>query len=303
MLNEDCTTDQTILVPDSITLDGQNHTIAAVDPSGNHFKGAIIKNAGSTANVKNLRLTTSGLANVCDGGDDRLRGILFEGASGTIDHNTVYNINQGASGCQEGNAIEVRKAPFDGTHPSTVNVDVTHNNVQHYQKTGIVANGDVNVNINQNKVGSAELPYSLAANSIQISFGAKGKVTQNQIEGNQWCGPSAFVATAILLFETNGLDVSKNIIGGNSDVAIYAQINNSTIDNNKTTDDTGIADCNVNNWDYGIGDYDMYTTAPADNNKVTNNKVSNFDFLYDEVSGGKNKTPGISGPQKSNPWF
>lgn len=45
----------------------------------------------------------------------RLRGILFDGAAGSITHNTVTNINQGASGCQEGNGIEVRNGPFDNT--------------------------------------------------------------------------------------------------------------------------------------------------------------------------------------------
>ena len=110
-LNGDCTTDETILIPDGYTLDGNGHTITAVDPSGGHFLGAVVKNAGSTAHVKNLTVTALGLANVCDPPgppDNRLRGILFDGASGSITNNTtVVNINQGASGCQEGNAIEV----------------------------------------------------------------------------------------------------------------------------------------------------------------------------------------------------
>lgn len=298
-LNANCTTDGTITVPDGTTLDGKGHTITAVDPTGDHFKGAVVKNGGSIAYVKNLTVTTSGLSNVCDGGDDRLRGIMFEGASGSITHNTVIGINQGASGCQEGNAIEVRNSPFDGTHPSTKTVEVAHTVVEHYQKTGIVANGDVDVNIHHNKVGSADLPTSLAANSIQLGFGGMGEVVQNQVDGNQWCGPSDFVATAVLLFETGSSDVSKNIIGGNSDVGIYGLTNNTTVDNNKVSDSGG--DCNVNGYDIGIGDYDAFTSTPGDNNSVTNNKVSGFGILYDEVTGGKNKTK--VGPQKGNPWF
>jgi len=299
-LNADCQTDVTILVPDGLTLDGNHHKITAIDPTGDHFKGAIVKNAGSSMNIKNLTLDTQGLANVCDAGDNRLRGILMEGAQGTINNNTILNINQGASGCQEGNAIEVRNAPFDLTGTADLAVEIDHNNIEHYQKTGIVANGDVNANIHHNKVGSADLPNNIAANSIQLGFGAIGKVDQNQIDGNQWCGPSDFAATAVLLFETGSSDVSKNIIGGNSDIGIYGLTNNTTIDNNKVTD-SGV-DCNANGYDIGIGDYDAYTGTPGDNNKVTNNKVSGFTVLYEEVLGGKNKTPG-KGPQKGNPWF
>lgn len=144
-LDGDCTSDATIFIPDSMTLDGDGHTITAVDPPGGHFLGAVVRNAGSTAHVTNLTVTTSGLANVCDAAGNRLRGILFESASGTITNNTVHNVNQGASGCQEGNGIEVRNPPFDGTHPSTKTVTITGNVVTKYQKTGIVANGDVEV--------------------------------------------------------------------------------------------------------------------------------------------------------------
>ncbi len=36
-LDADCTTDETILVPNGFTLDGAGHTITAQDPSGGHF--------------------------------------------------------------------------------------------------------------------------------------------------------------------------------------------------------------------------------------------------------------------------
>ena len=105
-LDADCTTDATILVPDGVTLDGQGNAITAVDPVTGHFVGGVVANGGSGAHVTNLTVDTDGLANVCDAGADCLRGIIFEGASGSITRNTVQNINQGASGCQEGNAIE-----------------------------------------------------------------------------------------------------------------------------------------------------------------------------------------------------
>ena len=185
-LDADCTKDTTITIPDGMTLDGAGHRITAVDPPGGHFLGAVVKNAGSSAHVRNLRITTSGLADVCDGGDDRLRGILFDGASGSIKDNIVTNINQGASGCQEGNGIEVRDAPFGDTHPDTEYVPIADNVVMGYQKTGILGNGDVFVTITGNTVvGLGPVPY-IAQNGIQVGFGGTGEVEDNDISGNAY---------------------------------------------------------------------------------------------------------------------
>lgn len=216
-LDADCTTDATITVPDGFTLDGAGHRITAVDPPGGHFVGAVVKNAGSTAHVRDLQVTTSGLANVCDAGDDRLRGILFDGASGTIQDNAVTGIHQGASGCQEGNGIEVRNAPFDGTHPATKSVTIADNLVTGYQKTGILANGDVFAVITGNVVvGKGPVPY-IAQNGIQVGFGGTGEVEDNDISGNAYTGCSnqqaaqtgcvPWVSTALLLY-----DVDANLV-------------------------------------------------------------------------------------------
>jgi len=286
-LDADCTTDVTILVPDEHTLDGKNHTITAVDPVGG-FLGAVVKNDGLEAHVKNLTVTTDSLANACKGGDDRLRGIMFEGASGSIMHNNVMNINKGASGCQEGNAIEVRNAPFDDTHTDTLSVEVAHNTVTDYQKTGILANGAVDVNIHHNKVGASATQANLAANSIQLGFYATGAVTQNQIDGNSWHTPSA-AATAVLVYLANNVTVSNNNIGGNSDIGIYFLGDNGVVHNNRVFDKSvdGSYDIGIGNW--GLG------------NTVSRNVVRGFDIPYDGVDGGRNIT--VPGPQSGNPSF
>ena len=209
----DCTTDATISIPGGYTLDGAGHTITAVDPAGGHFLGAVVANAGSVAHVRNLGVTTSGLANVCDGGATRLRGILLEDASGSIRDSVVTGINQGASGCQEGNGIEVRSAPFDGTHPNTKHVTVAGNTVIAYQKTGIVANGDVFVDVTDNTVvGLGPVPY-IAQNGIQPGFRATGEVRDNDISGNRYTGCSnqdaavtgctPWVSAALLLYDVD----------------------------------------------------------------------------------------------------
>jgi hypothetical protein len=288
-LDGDCTTDQTITVPDGFTLDGAGYTITAVDPPAGSFKGAVVRNAGASAHVTRLVVTAFDLANVCDAGapvDTRLRGILFEGAGGSITRTTVVGINQGASGCQEGNAIEVRKAPFDGTHPAPVTVEIAHNLVEGYQKTGIVTNGDVIASIHHNDIGASATEANLAANGLQVGFGATASVEHNAIAGHQWCGGSDFAATAVLLFDAGaGTAVRQNNVRRNADVGIYAFADGVTIENNRVFEDG--SDCNPFGYDTGIGDYGV-------GNTVTNNKVRGYADPYDPASltskgGGKNK--------------
>jgi len=254
-LTADITTDETIEIPDGYTLDGNGFTITAVDPAGGHFTGAVVKNGGATAHVKKLTVTTSGLTNTCDSGSDRLRGIMLEGASGSITHCTIININQGNSGCQEGNAIEIRNAPFDGTHPNTQNVSLTHNTIDDYQKTGIVANGDVEVSITNNYVGSADLDDYLAANSIQLGYGARGTVNNNEVLGNDWDGASNYVATAVLVYLAENVNVNHNTIEGTgTDIGVYAAYSGTVnIMNNKISrdPDDGKDDYGVGVWFYG----------------------------------------------------
>ncbi len=276
VLDGDCFTDQTILVPDGFVLDGNNHTITAVDPTSGHFLGAVVKNEGTTAAVMNLRITTLGLKNVCDAGDNRLRGILFEGASGEIVNNTIIGINQGLSGCQEGNGIEVRNAPFDGTHPNTITVSISGNTIEHYQKTGIVANGDVEVGITNNYVGSADLDDYIAANSIQMGFGAMGAVNNNIVYGNDWDGPSDWVATAVLIYLADGVNVNHNqIYGVGTDVGVYAYSSGTiNIMNNRIERDT---DDNVKD-PYGIG---VYFWGNSGKSKLVRNRLSGWVLAQD----------------------
>lgn len=282
-LEGDCWTTETILVPDGYTLNGNGYTITALDPDGGSFLGAIIANAGASMNVANLNLRAEGLKIACHSGADRLAGIKMDGASGSITKSTIIGINQGASGCQEGNAIEIRNAPYDGTGTNPVSVEIAHNTIDDYQKTGIVANGNVEANIHHNKVGASATQANLAANSIQVGFGASGTITHNTIDGNQWLGPFDDAASAVLVYDADSVEVSKNNIRGNSDVGIYLYLNNSvTADNNKIFDDG----TDGGHYDIGIGAWDGTDV-------LTNNKVRGFDLPYDGLSNlGSNKVVG-----------
>lgn len=283
-LKKNCTTDETILIPDGFTLDGRNKSITAVDPTGGHFTGGVIENAGSVAHVRNLTIVASGLSNVCDAGADRLSGVKFEGASGSIRFVKIAGLNQGSSGCQEGNGIEVRNAPFDGTHPATKEVEIAHNKVTGYQKTGIVVNGDVRATVRFNQVSESATQQALAANGIQFGFGSYGDVQGNKVGGNQWCGPSNFAATAFLFYQTGGaIKAEANFTTDNADLGMYVFGDNISIKRNIVSDEKKTADCNQFGYDIGIGNY-------GSDNTVERNIVKGFDVPIDGETTGKNIT-------------
>lgn len=249
----DCTTTASIIVPNSFTLDGAGHTITGVDPAGGHFVGGVIQSSGATAKVTNVKVTTSGLIEVCDGGAQRLRGILFDGASGSITNTEVTNINQnqGAalSGCQEGNAIEVRNF---GSSPTTIRVSIDSNTVSGYQKTGIVANGDTDATITDNVVTGHGPQGNIGQNGIQVGFGATAMVKRNTVSGNSYTGGD--VSGGILIVAGPGYG---------SGFSVGDQVMNNTLDGN----DIGVWVSEINS--------DGSAPSTATNVKVVNNTISN----------------------------
>jgi hypothetical protein len=205
-LQADCTTDTPVFIPDGFTLDGLGRSLVAADPAGGTFAGAILRNQGTAMHVRNLRLRAQGLLTdgPCDGGDDRLRGILLQGASGSVVDSEVLGIrrNQPADGnpegtprgCQEGHAIEVRNRDASVQRQ----VELLRNEVSGYQKVGIVVAGRVNATVADNVVTGAGPVAHIAQNGVQLSDGATGQVTGNQVSGHSYNG-GAGVATGILV--------------------------------------------------------------------------------------------------------
>jgi predicted extracellular nuclease len=208
----DCFTDETIEVADGWTLDGDGYTITAVDPRDGHFVGAIVANAGDNADVTDVTITTRDLADVCHAGDDRLRGILLDGASGSVTNVRVLDLNQGLSGCQEGNGIEARHAPFDTTGTDTI-VTISGNEVVGYQKTGILVNGSVFANVLGNEVTGWGPTNVIAQNGVQIGFGGAALIRGNTVSGNSYTGPD--LGCGLLFFEADGVKQQDNVLFGN----------------------------------------------------------------------------------------
>ena len=276
----DCTTQSSIHVPQGMTLDGADHTITVVDPVPGSFTGGVVVNEGANASVINTRITALGLKVACHSlapVDQRLRGIFLRNASGVIRGNTIVNFNQGASGCQEGNAIEVRTIPTTPAGPA-VSVEISHNVVDEYQKTGIAVLGNVDATISHNRVGASATQANLAANGLQVSDGALALIEHNEIAGNSWRTSSAVGTAMLLIGAAPGTVLRQNNIGGNADVGIYVLADDVTVDNNRVFE-TG-----------PDGPYDIGIGSWGEGNVVTNNKVLGYDTPYDGVADGRNKT-------------
>jgi autotransporter-associated beta strand protein len=221
-LRASCTTDATLVVPVS-RLDGRGFTITAVDPPGGHFLGAVVRSGGPELNVFRLRVTTAALANLCDPSDDRLAGILLDGARGGVTFSSVVAINQGPSGCQEGNGIVARNAV--GARPVDVRLD--GNAVTGYQKTGILVTGAVRASVAGNQVDGGGATGSIARNGIQIGGGASAAVRFNRISGNSFTGATTVGAGVLVIGGphhgmplTTDVDITNNAITG-ADVGVY----------------------------------------------------------------------------------
>jgi len=204
----DCTTDQTILVPTGKTLDGNHHSITAVDPTGGPFQGAVVENAGTSASVTNLNVTAS-LTNGCG---SSLAGIRMDGATGAVTDNTVSGIQRATNGqgCQQGNAIEV----LNTDAPGTPQVTVSDNIVSSYQKTGVLVKGPVSAVVTGNTITGYGPVDFIAQNGIQVSAGATAQVTGNTISDNFYA-PKAWVSCGLLLYQADGVKVGNNTFSGN----------------------------------------------------------------------------------------
>ncbi len=218
LLEADCETTTPIVIPDGWTLDGKGHTITAVEAAAGAWNGAVITTEGSAAHVRNLVLTAESLACACnqkDDSDQRLRGILFDGAGGTIRNCTVRNLTMTQPcGCQEGNGIEVRSYAGDTTHDDGVTVLIQRNLVTGYQKNGIVLAGDVEAIVAENRVEGFGPTDAIAQNGIEFGMGATGLAMGNEVSGNWYIG-TTWASTGILIFESDRVSVIHNILVDN----------------------------------------------------------------------------------------
>jgi len=221
--------------------------------SGNPIAAQILVEAPATA-VKITNLALDGSNNGINNCTPVLMGILYQNASGTVQHTSVKNQVLASSpvdmrGCQSGMGIFVQSGGS-----GTSNVTISSNYVQNYQKNGITADENgTTATITGNTVIGQGPTTGAAENSIQIGFGAAGAI-QNNVTGNDVWAPDVFGDTA---------DAAAGIlVYGSQSIAVTGNT--------------------VNNTQFGIGIATDPSSPSADSNTVTGNKVSTTN-LYDGI--------------------
>jgi hypothetical protein len=140
----------------------------------------------------------------CDDGNNRLRGILYDGVPGSITGNTVNDLEQGVngeSGCQEGNGIDVRNTAGLTPKPK---VTIDNNVVTDYQKTGIIATLSTVATVTNNTVTGDDAINYIAQNGIQVSFAATAKLVGNNVSLNNY-SPAKVTACGLLIYKAGGV--------------------------------------------------------------------------------------------------
>ncbi len=234
-LTQDCDTYATINVPDGWTLNGNGHTMHAIEDSAHpNFPGPVVKAAvgtdsAATLNVENLTIQGLGFSNGANSGG-LLSGIYMQRAGGKITNVTVTGISH-ANGVQEGVGIWARNKDLatGSTDVPRASITLSHVTVDAYQKAGIVLDGNVGITADHLTVGSSNAGDTIAANAVQISRGAHGSLTDSTIGENNYSGDDA--ATSVLLYDAGAVRLTRNIISGaDGDVAVDVSNDSNTID-------------------------------------------------------------------------
>ena len=269
-----------VVIDKSLTLEADNGVI--VIPSD-----VVANSAGSSGspiaaiilvrNAENVDLDgfiVDGSANGLSGCGPTFIGILYQDASGTIEHNAVRRVRLAPDlpGCQSGNAIDVESS--SGGQSS---VTIADNSVDGYQKNGITANEPgTTVQVTENAVTGIGPTTGAAQNGIQIGFGAKGHVTNNSVADNVYspCESAANCpsnAAGILIFQSDGVRVERNTLGSNQ-VGIFVAANHVGVGGNAVFHSVALD---------GIA-------LVGNNNSVTSNDIKSSDDAAVFIQGNDN---------------
>ena len=168
-------------------------------------------------------------------------------AGGSLTNVSVDGISHG-NGVQEGNAISIRnRVSGDDINVPRAQVTLTDIDVTNYQKTGLLLDGNLTFSVKDAHVGQGAGPQgqpnpSIAANSLQISRGASGSVTDSTFKLN-----SHVQATAALLYNAKKVDFDRVTINGDAPATTGINVSNvsNTIDTTFTMRGGAVTGTNV----------------------------------------------------------
>jgi len=184
--------------------------------SGNPIAAQILVTNATGVNISNLTVDGAN-SQISVGGCSpvNLVGVLYQNASGTLNHLAVINqaLTGVSIGCQSGLGIFVQSG-----NSGTSNVSIVNNYVENYQKNGITANeAGTTVTITANNVVGQGPTTGAAENSIQVGFGATGTVHGNvamdDVFSPDTISSPGNAASGILVFASTGVTVTNNTVG------------------------------------------------------------------------------------------
>lgn len=157
-------------------------------------------------------------------------GIVVNGDVNTVSvdvlNSQVHHIGETPfNGAQHGVAVYYRGFNSGGSTSGTVR----GNEIHHYQKGGIVVNGNSNVSVLWNTVtGEGPVNY-IAENGIQFGFGAHGSAVANTVTGHSYTGANFASSGGILVvggpcyglpaYTVDVLVVNNTLVG--NDVGVF----------------------------------------------------------------------------------
>ena len=211
------TSDAVIILPPTAGL-GPNTTSLA---TGNPIAAQIWVLGPATVNINNLVVDSIG--NGQSGcGQPTLVGVLYQNASGTLNHVATRNqwiggseSDAGSNGCQTGLGIFVQSG-----NSGTSTVNVMNSSVHDYQKNGITGNEvGTTLNVTGSDIVGQGATNGAAENGIQIGFGAAGTLTGNMVIDDVWAPDTITdtgdAAAGILLYDSavSKATVKNNTVG------------------------------------------------------------------------------------------
>jgi len=211
------TSDAIVILPPSGGLSGNATSLS----SGNPIAAQVWILGPATVNMNNIIVDSVG--NGQSGcGQPTLVGILYQNATGTLNHVVTRNqwvgaseSDAGSNGCQTGLGIFAQSGGG-----GTSKLSVIASSVHDYQKNGITGNevGTTLIVINSDVAGQGAT-NGAAENGVQIGFGAAGTVSGSLVIDDVWAPDTLSdpgdAAAGILLFDAaaGNTTVKGNTVG------------------------------------------------------------------------------------------
>lgn len=308
ILQGDCETSATIVIPDGWTLDGKQHTITALE-SGTPFSGPIISSdtsvSGAKLSITRLKINTAfgGVSGV-----DPVVGIKFDGAYGAVSNTSITGVSHGTT-ADDGYGIEVDNSAAVDLSGKQVRISAT--TVSRYQKAGIYVHGPVKVSLINSTVRTSTDPggspiLGLAADAVSLASGATGAIKGSTISVNGFAGtprPTGEYSTGVRLYNTGGrIGVTNSVIASSTDGDIGLSVDNDPSSLVRTTADVSCTlfsraqPSSPDPYGYGVLRF-------ADNGKKTSSPISDSTFagwkqdttIYNGTSFGAGDTNNAAG--------